>query len=230
MGSNFIGKDLWFENSAGLYKGQAVALRVQSDMSIFYNCRMDGYQDTLYPHAHRQFYRDCTISGTVDFIFGNVAVVLQNCLILVRKPKPNQSCPITAQGRTQRKEPIGIVLQNCTISSDPDYYPVRDTSKSYLGRPWKQYSRTIVMQCQIDDLIQPEGWLLWNGDFVLKTLFYTEFDNRGHGAPKENRVKWKGIKQITSKHAIMYTPILFIHGNSWIKSTGIPYIGGMMTI
>ncbi|XP_022973799.1 pectinesterase-like [Cucurbita maxima] len=230
VGSNFIGKDLWFDNSAGLYKGQAVALRVQSDMSIFYNCRMDGYQDTFYPHANRQFYRDCTISGTVDFIFGNAAVVLQNCKILVRKPKPKQPCPITAQGRMESDEPTGIVLQNCTISSDPDYYPVRHTSKSYLGRPWKQYSRTVVMQSQIDDLIQPEGWLPWNGDFALNTLYYTEFDNRGPGAAKENRVKWKGIKQITAKEAINFTPSLFIHGDSWIKNTGISYTGALMKI
>ncbi|XP_022973682.1 probable pectinesterase/pectinesterase inhibitor 58 [Cucurbita maxima] len=172
----------------------------------------------------------CTISGTVDFIFGNAAVVLQNCKILVRKPKPKQPCPITAQGRMESDEPTGIVLQNCTISSDPDYYPVRHTSKSYLGRPWKQYSRTVVMQSQIDDLIQPEGWLPWNGDFALNTLYYTEFDNRGPGAAKENRVKWKGIKQITAKEAINFTPSLFIHGDSWIKNTGISYTGALMKI
>ncbi|XP_022973729.1 pectinesterase-like [Cucurbita maxima] len=230
IGSNFIGKDLWFDNSAGLHKGQAVALRVQSDMSIFYNCRMDGYQDTLYPHANRQFYRDCTISGTVDFIFGNAAAVLQNCKILVRKPKPNQACFVTAQGRMESDEPTGIVLQNCTISSDPEFYPIRHTSKSYLGRPWKKYSRTVIMQCQIDDLIHPDGWMRWSDDSTLNTLYYTEFDNRGPGAAKENRVKWKGIKQITATQAINFTPSLFIHGDSWIKSSGIPYTGGMMKI
>ncbi|XP_023540666.1 pectinesterase-like [Cucurbita pepo subsp. pepo] len=230
VGTNFIGKDLWFENSAGPEKHQAVALRVQSDMSIFYNCRMDGYQDTLYTHAHRQFFRDCTITGTVDFIFGNAAVVLQNCKIFVRKPMKGQTCLVTAQGRTQRKEPTGIVLQNCQISSDPDYYPVRHTIKSFLGRPWKLYSRTVVMQCQIDDLIQPEGWLAWEGTFALKTLFYAEFDNRGPGAATQNRVTWRGIKQITADHAVKYAPALFIGGNRWVKQTGIPYSGGLMTI
>ncbi|URE03940.1 pectinesterase [Musa troglodytarum] len=47
IGDGFIGKDLWIENSAGAAKHQAVALRVQSDKSVFYNVRLDGYQDTL---------------------------------------------------------------------------------------------------------------------------------------------------------------------------------------
>ncbi|KAG6597538.1 putative pectinesterase/pectinesterase inhibitor 21, partial [Cucurbita argyrosperma subsp. sororia] len=230
IGTNFIGKDLWFENSAGAIKHQAVALRVQSDMSIFYNCRMDGYQDTLYTHAHRQFYRDCTITGTIDFIFGNAAVVFQNCKIFVRKPLENQKCIVTAQGRTEKKEPTGIVLQNCVISSDPDYFPVRHINKAYLGRPWKQYSRTIIMQSQIDDLIQPEGWLPWMDDFALNTLFYSEFENRGPGAATQNRVKWRGVKQITPKHALDFTPGLFIRGNPWIKHTGVPYTSGMMAV
>ena len=230
VGTNFIAKDMWFENSAGPEKHQAVALRVQSDMSIFYNCQMDGYQDTLYTHTHRQFYRDCTITGTIDFIFGNAAVVFQNCKIFVRKPLPNQQCIVTAQGRSQRKEPTAIILQNCLISSAPDYFPVRHTYKAYLGRPWKEYSRTIILQCKIDDLIQPEGWLPWTGDFALNTLFYSEYNCRGAGSKKDKRVKWRGIKEITPEHAIDFTAGLFIRGNPWIKPTGIPYSSGMMTL
>lgn len=87
---------------------------------------MDGYQDTLYTHAHRQFYRDCTITGTIDFIFGDAGAVFQNCKMLVRRPLDNQQCIVTAQGRKERRQPSAIILQNCTISADASYLPVKD--------------------------------------------------------------------------------------------------------
>ncbi|KAA8515475.1 hypothetical protein F0562_018914 [Nyssa sinensis] len=78
VGDGFIAQDIWFQNRAGPLKQQAVALRVGADQSVINRCRIDAYQDTLYTHSNRQFYRDCYITGTVDFIFGNAAVVFQN--------------------------------------------------------------------------------------------------------------------------------------------------------
>ncbi|TXG71688.1 hypothetical protein EZV62_000267 [Acer yangbiense] len=229
LGANFMAKDIGFENTAGAIKHQAVALRVQADKSVFYNCQMDGYQDTLYVHAHAQFYRDCTISGTIDFIFGDAAVVFQNCKMIVRKPLENQSCIVTAQGRNNSRSATGIVLQNCTITGEPAYLAVKDVNKAYLGRPWKEYSRTIVMQSQIDDIIQPEGWLLWTGDFALNTLWYGEYGNRGAGAVQTGRVTWKGIKKVSAEQANWFTVAQFIK-DDWIKLTGVPYSSGLIKV
>ncbi|KAK9161616.1 hypothetical protein Syun_007957 [Stephania yunnanensis] len=227
MGEGFMAKDIGFENSAGASKHQAVALRVGSEKSIFHNCQMDGYQDTLYAHTNRQFYRDCTISGTIDFIFGDAAVVFQNCKMVVRKPMDNQQCIVTAQGRKDKNQPTGIVLQNCVITTDPAYFPLRQKLKSYLGRPWKQFSRTIIMQSHIDDLIQPEGWLPWMGTFALDTLTYAEVNNKGPGSNMAKRVKWKGVKNLSAEQATMYTAGRFLQGDSWIPATGVPYNSGM---
>ncbi|XP_022138455.1 putative pectinesterase/pectinesterase inhibitor 28 isoform X1 [Momordica charantia] len=228
IGANFFARDMGFENSAGPTKHQAVALRVQSDRSIFYNCRMDGYQDTLYAQTHRQFYRDCVITGTIDFVFGNSAAVFQNCQLVVRKPMDNQQCIVTAQGRLEEREPTALVFQSCHFTSDPAYYPHRAVNKAYLGRPWKAYSRTIIMQSQIDDLIQPEGWLPWMGTFGLDTLFYAELQNTGPGSDKSKRVKWAGIKEITPEQALAFTPKPFIDGDAWIKDKRLPYSSNMM--
>ncbi|XAR49161.1 Pectinesterase [Bertholletia excelsa] len=225
---NFIAKNIGFENSAGPEKHQAVALRVSADKVIFHNCQMDGYQDTLYAHTYRQYYRDCVISGTIDFIFGDSAAVFQNCVMLVRKPLDNQQNIVTAQGRKELRQPTGIVLQNCTIASDPEYFPVRHQIKSYLGRPWKNHSRTIIMESQIDDLIQPEGWLPWEGDFGLDTCYYAEYNNRGPASSKEHRVQWKGVKELTRTRVERFTAAQFLEGDTWIPASGVPYVPGLM--
>ncbi|KAH9306479.1 hypothetical protein KI387_010883, partial [Taxus chinensis] len=72
-GKAFIARDMTFENTAGAAKHQAVALRAGSDLSAFYRCSFKAYQDTLYVHSLRQFYGECDVYGTVDFIFGNAA-------------------------------------------------------------------------------------------------------------------------------------------------------------
>ncbi|KAM7272246.1 hypothetical protein ACFE04_026909 [Oxalis oulophora] len=225
----FIAKNIGFENTAGAIKHQAVALRVQGDKTIFYNCSIDGYQDTLYAHAKRQFYRDCRISGTIDFIFGDAAVVFQNCTFLIRKPLENQQCIITAQGRKERRQPSAIVIQNSTLTADSDLYANRTAFKSYLGRPWKEFSRTVIMESYIDDFIQPDGWMPWQGDFGLQTLFYTEYNNWGPGSSKAKRVQWPGIKSITTTQAKRFTAESFIDGDGWIKPTDVPYKSGLFT-
>lgn len=223
QGDDFIARDIGFENSAGPEKHQAVALRVSADKAIFYNCHMDGYQDTLYAHTYRQFYRDCVISGTIDFIFGDSAAVFQGCTLLVRKPLDNQQNIVTAQGRKDVRQPTGLVLQNCTFKADPELYPIRNKIKSYLGRPWKEYSRTIIMESFLDDLIQPDGYLPWNATFALETLFYTEFNNRGPASPKAQRVKWPGVKELPPNRIQRFTAAEFLDGNRWIPPTRVPY-------
>ncbi|XP_071703064.1 pectinesterase-like [Rutidosis leptorrhynchoides] len=229
-GDNFMAKDIGFENTAGPQKHQAVALRVSSDMAIFHNCAMDGYQDTLYAHSYRQFYRQCTITGTIDFIFGDAAAVFQDCKMIVRKPLDNQACMVTAQGRKDRNSKGILVLDGCKILAEPAYMATNPLPKSYLGRPWKEYSRTIIMQSFIDKHIAPEGWSPWAGTFGLDTCYYGELNNKGPGANTAQRVKWKGIKKISPQEASKYTPGKYMLGDLWIKATGVPYEPDMMKV
>ncbi|MBA0818901.1 hypothetical protein Gohar_028448 [Gossypium harknessii] len=228
VGEKFLARDITFQNTAGPSKHQAVALRVGSDLSAFYNCDMLAYQDTLYVHSNRQFYVNCLVAGTVDFIFGNAAAVFQNCDIHARKPNSGQKNMVTAQGRTDPNQNTGIVIQKCRIGATSDLQPVRKNFPTYLGRPWKEYSRTVVMQSTISDVIQPAGWHEWSGSFALQTLFYAEYQNTGAGASTSARVKWGGYKVITSaSEAQAFAPGRFIAGGSWLSSTGFPFALGL---
>ncbi|CAL9219909.1 unnamed protein product [Arabidopsis halleri] len=222
-GDHFTAKNIGIENTAGPEGGQAVALRVSADYAVFHSCQIYGHQDTLYVHSHRQFYRDCTVSGTVDFIFGDAKCILQNCKIVVRKPNKGQSCMVTAQGRSNVRESTGLVLHGCHITGDPAYIPMKTVNKAYLGRPWKEFSRTIIMRTTIDDVIDPAGWLPWSGDFALKTLYYAEHMNTGPGSNQAQRVKWPGIKKLTPQDAVLYTGDRFLRGDTWIPQTQVPY-------
>ncbi|KAK6131717.1 hypothetical protein DH2020_034514 [Rehmannia glutinosa] len=228
-GKGFIARDITFENTAGPGKHQAVAFRSDSDLSVLYRCAFRGFQDTLYAHSMRQFYRECKITGTIDFMFGDGTVVFQKCEILARKGLPNQKNTITAQGRKHSTEDSGFSIQFCNISAEPAVLASLNSTPTYLGRPWKLYSRTVIMQSYISNAIRPEGWLEWNGDFALNTLFYGEYMNYGPGAGLGGRVKWPGYHVFNdSAQANSFTVARFIVGNTWLPSTGVRYTAGLV--
>jgi len=227
LGQGFVAVNITFRNTAGAIKHQAVAVRSGADMSTFYKCSFEGYQDTLYTHSLRQFYRDCDIYGTIDYIFGNAAVVLQNCNIYSRLPLDSQFNTLTAQGRTDPNQNTGTSIQNCTIKAAKDLASSNSSTKTYLVRPWKEYSTTVIMQSFIDSLIDPAGWSAWSGDFALSTLYYAEFNNTGPGSNTTNRVQWPGYHVISGTEAANFTVSSFIAGSFWLPGTGVPYVGGL---
>ncbi|KAI3512461.1 hypothetical protein L1887_19777 [Cichorium endivia] len=227
MGNGFLARDITFQNTAGPSGHQAVALRVGSDLSAFYRCAILGYQDTLYGTTGRQFYVNCEVVGTIDFIFGNAAAVFQFCDILVQRPNRNQKNMVTAQGRIDANQNTGIVIQKSKISATPELQEVQANFSTYLGRPWKNYSRTVVMESMISDVIEPKGWHPWDGDFALDTLYYREYENIGPGADTSERVNWTGWGVMKTRlEAIPFTAGPFINGLMWLPTTGFPFWPG----
>lgn len=224
FGQGFIARDMGFTNTAGALKHQAVALMSTADLSVFYRCSMDAFQDTLYAHSNRQLYRECNIYGTVDFIFGNSAAVIQNCNILPKKPMPGQQNTITAQGKMDPNQNTGLSIQNCTIWPSANLSGV----STFLGRPWKNYSTTVYFQSVMNSFIHPKGWLPWVGTSAPDTIFYAEFQNSGPGAAIKNRVSWKGLKlNLTVNQVKKFTVGPFIDGDKWIPATGVAYKSGL---
>ncbi|KAL1566821.1 pectinesterase [Salvia divinorum] len=225
-GRGFFARDITFENTAGPEKEQAVAFLSDSDLSVLHRCAFLGYQDTLYAHSQRQFYSECYITGTVDFIFGYGAVVFQSCQIVARRPLDKQKNVITAHGRNKPLETTGFSIQFCNISTDANL--VNSTTQTYLGRPWKLYSRTVIMQSYISSAIMPKGWLEWDGDFALDTLYYGEFMNYGPGAELWGRVKWPGYRVFNNSGEVAnFTVARFITGDTWLPLTGVRYVAGL---
>ncbi|KAI5071732.1 hypothetical protein GOP47_0013983 [Adiantum capillus-veneris] len=222
-GDRFVAVGVTFENTAGPQKHQAVALRVDSDFAAFYNCSFLGFQDTLYVHSLRQFFKSCQIEGTIDFIFGNAAALFQECTILFRPGLPNVGTSVvTAQGRTDPAETCALVFQSCILNGTLAFLEGTPKShSSYLGRPWKSFSRSIFLDCVMSGFFRPEGWIPWNGSFALDTLFYGEYRSSGAGGQPAGRVPWS--TQLSRDMALFFTVVPFIQGDRWLPATNVPF-------
>lgn len=204
QGNDFRAENLTIENTAGRV-GQAVALHVEGDRCVIQNCRLLGNQDTLYTATEnsRQYYKDCYIEGTTDFIFGEATVVFQNCTI-----KSLINSYITAAA-TRPAQKFGYVFFDCKLIADTA------AKKVFLGRPWRPYAKTVFIHTDMGAQIVPEGWNPWKGDAMFpdkeKTAYYAEYNNYGAGSATKDRVAWS--KQLTAKEAKKYTVAAVLGGN-----------------
>lgn len=196
-------ENLTIRNTAGRV-GQAVALHVEGDRFVMKNCLILGNQDTLYTAkaSSRQYYLNCYIEGTTDFIFGEATALFRDCTI-----KSLANSYVTAAA-TSANQAYGYVFVNCKLIADPD------VSKVFLGRPWRPYARTVFIRCDLGAHIVPEGWNPWKGDLMFadkeKTAFYAEYQNTGAGAAIAGRAPWS--KQLHQNEAKKYTADLIFRG------------------
>ncbi|XP_004299343.1 PREDICTED: probable pectinesterase/pectinesterase inhibitor 51 [Fragaria vesca subsp. vesca] len=225
-GDGFMASGVTFENKAGpdakQEVHQAVAFRSDSDRSIIEDCEFLGHQDTLYARSNRQLYKSCRIQGNVDFIFGNAAAMFDNCTILIESrevtPEKGEKNAVTAHGRTDPAQATGFVFRNCFINGTEEYMKLYKKDPkvhlNYLGRPWKEFSRTVFLNCSMEGLVSKEGWMPWSDQFALATLYYGEYGNSGPGADLAGRVKWSS--EIPAEHVDAYSVQNFVQGDEWL--------------
>jgi len=196
QGNDFNAEHLTIQNTSGPV-GQAVALHVEADRVVIKNCRLLGHQDTLYAATEksRQYYENCYIEGTTDFIFGEATVVFKTCII-----KSLANSYITAAATTSHQK-FGFVFMACKLIAD------NTVTKVYLGRPWRPHAKTAFIHCELGEHIVAQGWDPWKGDAMFpdkeKTTTYAEFENTGPGALKQGRVEW--ARGLTTLEANSFT-------------------------
>ena len=197
-------ENLTIINPAGEGKdiGQAVALFTNGDRIFFKNCRIIANQDTIYTYGRwnkeggpcRNYFLDCYIEGTTDFIFGPSIAYFENCTIHSKK-----NSYVTAAS-TPEGQKYGYVFRNCRLTA------ADGVDKVYLGRPWRPYANTVFIDCELGSHIHPDGWKSWPRELYPSgegTAFYAEYGNYGPGASPETRVKWS--RQLTDRQAAEYT-------------------------
>eukprot|EP00850_Spirogloea_muscicola_P007486 SM000038S14299 [mRNA] locus=s38:114564:117385:+ [translate_table: standard] len=174
LGAGFLAYNITFMNNATrppptYYFGQAPAVRVSATSVAFFGVRFVSWQDTLYAHKGKQYYRDCEVVGSVDFIFGNATALFERC-VLHAKGMGN----IVAQKRGWYSDPTGFVFLNCAIVGE---------GPTYLGRPWGNFSRVVYINTRIAGILGPGAWLDWGNDTSRRpTAYFAEYESTGPGA------------------------------------------------
>ena len=203
QGSGFTAEDITFENSAGPV-GQAVAVHADGDRAVFRRCRLLGNQDTLLTanQESRQYYEDCYIEGTTDFIFGPATAWFERCHIHSKK-----NSYVTAAS-TVEDHAFGYVFNRCKLTA------AEGIDRVYLGRPWRPFAATLFMRCELGNHILPEGWHNWDNPANEMTARYAEFRNTGPGASPGTRVPWS--RQLSRREAKRFKPeIVFARSDGW---------------
>jgi pectinesterase len=229
---------LTFQNDAGYGHtvGQALAMYADGDRISFWDCDFLGSQDTLFtaplpekeaapggfvgpgdkrPRVRgRQYYRYCFLQGDVDFIFGGAIALFEDCTIYSKMPgdrvpseSPNSETILgyVTAASTPETQHAGYVFRNCKFVSDCPPGTV------YLGRPWREYAKTVLLQCELGAHIHPAGWHDWqkpHGHF-----YYAEYKSSGAGASPSTRADFS--TQLSDQEAELYT-------NDWILEGWCP--------
>lgn len=200
LGDDFKAENITFRNNAGFTAGQAVALEVDGDRAILTNCRIIGNQDILFLNSEKshQYYQNCYIEGTTDFIFGSATVWFEQCHIHSKK-----NSHITAAS-TPQNHAFGFVFDDCVLTGDSSIH------SASLGRPWRPYADVIYMHCFIGQQIRAEGWSKWNNQENFQLARFAEYQSYGPGANSVTRVSWS--KQLTDEDA-KKTTLKTVFGN-----------------
>ncbi len=208
--------------------GQCIALFTEGDLFEAENCIFESFQDTLFtgplplkeiepggfrgPTENderiigRQYYKNCRISGDIDFIFGSARCFFEGCDIVSRfdsetldavKGTGEAVCGYCAAPSTYEGEEYGYVFGGCSFLNDgcPD-------GSVYLGRPWRDHAKMVLIDCYLDRHINEKGFHDWNKTYARKSFFFAESSSRGPGA-SDNRADF--VKNIGKDSLDLYS-------------------------
>ncbi len=202
-------KNLTIENSsipADKY-GQAVALHADGDNLLCDNVILKSEQDTLFTgplpkdlierhqgfltkeflkgRPTKQIYNQCDIMGNVDFIFGGATALFNECNIISLSRRP-ANLPGYASAPSHSEDTIfGYLFYKCNFIN-------RTQAKNtvYFSRPWRDYGTTAVINCKLDDHINPEGFSNWGNTERDKTARYFEYNEN---VDLSKRIGWAHV-------------------------------------
>lgn len=171
-------------------KGQEVALSVVGTDFRMENCRLTSTQDTLFTgplpddligryegflpdplragYPMEQYFENCLIEGTVDFIFGCADALFENCEL--RSLRDARNVGYVAAPAHEPRQQEGYRFRNCRFTCEDGVAP----GSIYLARPWRDYGISRFENCTYEEHIAAEGFDKWNNTHRDQTARFFE--------------------------------------------------------
>lgn len=204
--------DMTVINSAGDGEkaGQAIAVYADAAVVVMNKVELSAHQDTLFlaplPIAERQingfagprrdserkltrqYYKDCIITGDVDFIFGGADAVFDHCEIVIRNRRKETNGFVTAPSENLGE--LGFVFRNCVIHGETDNME----GTVFLGRPWRPTGKAAFLNCKYDPSVNRKrfsGWACVDADENEATFSeYNPMNMQGESIDISDRNPW----------------------------------------
>lgn len=242
IAENFKAENLTFENTfdypknaakkdtdeSKLANPQAVALKLDknSNHAYFKDCRLMGYEDTLYANSGTSYFTNCNISGCIDFIFGAGQAFFNKCDIVSLDMGSNTDNGYITAASTNISNKYGFVFYKCNIKKGSTKMKAHTVS---LGRPWhpttlfpngtreadpNAVGSVIYINCTMYSHITINGWDKMHGEdkygkliyFMPESSRFYEHENKGPGATQNTSRKQlskKEAKNCTEKNVLV---------------------------
>jgi sugar lactone lactonase YvrE len=199
-------------NNGTQCNSQALALYMNADQAVLNSVNLVSQQDTLYASVQgcgtyctvaRQYIWKGLITGNVDYVFGDAALVFDHTNFFTtwhglaatneetieaqNKRYPTGTTPTTVSSNATSQDYLsGFVCNSCKLMSQST-----GMTKLYYGRPYdistssypSSYSTFILLNSLVDQ-VNPSGWIGWDGaSQYLSTSTYGEFNTQALNDP-----------------------------------------------
>ncbi len=193
------GESAWLLRSSA-FNERGHALASLGDRIIFENVRARGNQDSVWVSDGRAYFKDCTLIGGTDFIYGSANAVFDTCKLgfagFTDYPYGN---PLTTPN-TSSSSKYGYLFFNCTIYNECDNSP-----ESNFGGPWGANGQATFYNTKIDEegkigkspvKIIAKGWGRFGAEEGLSRMYeYGTTNANGNPVDLSKRIVNKSVEE-----------------------------------
>ncbi len=193
------------EESAWLVKSSAYnerghAIATLGDRITFENVTAKGNQDSIWASDGRAYFKDCTLIGGTDYIYGSASAVFDNCKLGFAGFSDYASGNPLTTPNTDKSRKYGYLFWNCTV-----YNENKLGGTSNFGGPWGASGQATFVNTTIDDngtignskvTIDPKGWGRFGAENGLSRLYeYGTKNKSGNPVDLSKRIKNKSVAE-----------------------------------